>query len=428
MSRIVTGQLDCGAALVVEPIPSVASVALNWLLPVGAATDPPDGDGLAAMLGELIFRGAGRLDSRGHSDALDRLGVQRSSQVLTHHLRLTATLVGDRLRGALPLLADMVTAPALPADAVDAVRSLCLQSLDGLDDEPQHLVMLRLRERHLPPPFHRHGYGDRSVLQQCAIETLRASWAERCRPGGSILAAAGAVDPDALAGQLNELLADWSGTATPTTESGAPPRGHDHTAQDTAQMHIGLAYDAPRESDPKSMHERLAVGVLSGGTSARLFTEVRQKRSLCYSVGASYGAGRDYGLVTLYAGTTPERAQETLDVCSAEIERLADGVTGDELDRAVIGLKSHLIMQGESTAARAAAIGSDYFRLGRARTLDELAREVDAITSDALNDYLASRRFGDLTVASVGPGKSGQLPISLRKNGTGTELPAADSC
>ena len=122
MSRIVTGQLDCGAALVVEPIPSVASVALNWLLPIGAATDPPDGDGLAAMLGELVFRGAGGLDSRGHSDALDRLGVQRSSQVLTHHLRLTATLVGDRLRATLPLLANMVVRPALMWTAHSASR------------------------------------------------------------------------------------------------------------------------------------------------------------------------------------------------------------------------------------------------------------------------------------------------------------------
>jgi predicted Zn-dependent peptidase len=168
-------------------------------------------------------------------------------------------------------------------------------------------------------------------------------------------------------------------------------------------MHIGVAYDAPPESDPKSMHERLAVGVLSGGTSARLFTEVRQKRSLCYSVGASYGAGRDYGVVTLYAGTTPQRAQETLDVCLAEIERIREGVTDSEFDRAVIGLKSHLIMQGESTSARAAAIGSDYFRLGRARTLDDVAREIDAITPDAINAYLGSRQFGDLTMASVGP-------------------------
>ncbi|MHC4129101.1 MAG: insulinase family protein, partial [Planctomycetota bacterium] len=99
----------------------------------------------------------------------------------------------------------------------------------------------------------------------------------------------------------------------------------------------------------------------------------------------------------------PQRAQETLDVCSAEIERLREGVTANELDRAVTGLKSHLVMQGESTAARAAAIGNDYFRLGRARTLDDLVGEIDAITPDALNAYLRSRQFGDLTVASVGP-------------------------
>jgi predicted Zn-dependent peptidase len=405
MSRIVTRQLGCGAALIVEPIASAGSVALSWLLPVGAATDAPDGDGMAAMLGEMVFRGAGNLDSRGHSDALDRLGVQRSSTVLTHHLRLSATLVGDRLPEALPLLADMVIEPALPADALEAVRSLCVQALDGLDDDPQHLVMLRLREHHLPPPFHRHGYGQRTVIERCTIEALRASWAQRCRPGGTIVTAAGAVDPGALAATLDELLAGWSGAATPPEAAGPPPRGHTHTDQDTAQMHIGLAFDAPPEPHPESMHERLAIGVLSGGTSARLFTEVRQKRSLCYSVGASYGAGREYGVVTLYAGTTPQRAQETLDVCAAEIQRLREGVTQEEYDRAVTGLKSRLVMQGESTSARAAALGNDYFRLGRARSLDDVMREIDAVTLDALNGYLRSRQFGELTVASVGPVK-----------------------
>ena len=158
-----------------------------------------------------------------------------------------------------------------------------------------------------------------------------------------------------------------------------------------------------RHRDPHSMLERLAVGVLSGGTSARLFTEVRQKRSLCYSVGASYSAGRDTGMVSLYAGTTPQRAQETLDVCAAEVEHLRDGVAADEFARAQVGLKSHLIMQGESSAARAAAIGSDRFRIGRARTLDELALAIESITLDQLNDYLGQREFGTATVASIGP-------------------------
>ncbi len=403
MSDIVTTQLDGGAVLVVEPIASVASAALTWRVPVGSATDPPDGDGLAAMLTELIFRGAGGLDSKGHSDALDRVGVQRSDAVLTHHLRLSAALLGNRVAEALPLIAAMVTAPDLAGDALEAVRSLCLQSLDSLDDDPQHLVMIRLREHHLAPPFNRHGYGSREVLERCSIEVLRQSWADRCRPEGTIVAAAGAVDPAALSRQLNELLAGWSGRPTSPQELGPPQRGRVHISQDTAQMHIGIAYDAPREAEPDARLERLAIGVLSGGTSARLFTEVRQKRSLCYSVGASYHAGRDRGLVALYAGTTPQRAQETLDVCMAEIERLREGVARDEFDRASIGLKSHLIMQGESTAARASAIGYDHFRLGRTRTLDDLARRIDAITLDELNAYLAGREFGEFTVATIGP-------------------------
>ena len=403
MSDIVTSQLDGGVVLVVEPIPSVASVALTWRVPVGSATDPPDGDGLAAMLSELIFRGAGGLDSKGHSDALDRVGVQRSAAVLTHHLRLSAALLGDRLAEALPLIAAMVTAPDLAGDALEAVRSLCLQSLDSLDDDPQHLVMLRLRQHHLAPPFNRHGYGCRDVLSRCSIEVLRQSWANRCRPEGTIVAAAGAVDPAALSRQINELLAGWSGRPPSPQELGPPQRGRVHISQDTAQMHIGIAYDAPREADPDARLERLAVSVLSGGTSARLFTEVRQKRSLCYSVGASYSAGRDHGVVTLYAGTTPERAQETLDVCTAEVERLRDGVSGDELHRAMIGIKSHLVMQGESTGARAAAPGHDQFCLGRARSLEERAREIESITLGELNDYLRSRQFSEFTTASIGP-------------------------
>jgi predicted Zn-dependent peptidase len=151
------------------------------------------------------------------------------------------------------------------------------------------------------------------------------------------------------------------------------------------------------------MLERLAVGVLSGGTSGRLFTEVRQKRALCYSVGASYRGGKEHGMVSLYAGTTPERAQETVDVCLAEIHRLREGATASELDRAANRLKAHLVMAGESTAARAAAIASDQFRIGRPRSLQEFAAAVDAVTLDALNDYLARRDFGEFTVASIGP-------------------------
>ena len=409
MAGISTTTLDCGATLLVEPAENVASVAFGVLLPAGSASEAPDEDGYAAMLSELLFRGAGRRDSREHSDDLDRLGVQRSSRVLTHHLRLGAVMVGSRAINALELMGDMITQPALPDDAIDAVRRLCLQALDSLDDDPNRLVMIRLREHHLPPPFNRHACGDRGVLEQCSIDSIRRAWSSRAVPGGSIFSLAGAVDSDQAADRLNELLGGWAGEHREPEKTGKPSRGCSHTTQDTSQVHIGIAFDAPPELNEDSMLERLAIGVMSGGTSGRLFTEVRQKRSLCYSVGASYHAGRDRGLVSLYAGTTPERAQETVDVCIEQIQALRKGARADEFARAVIGLKSHLVMQGESTSARAAAIATDHFRLGRARTLNELADAVDAVTLETLNAYLARRDFGEFTMATIGPTEL-QLP------------------
>jgi predicted Zn-dependent peptidase len=138
-----------------------------------------------------------------------------------------------------------------------------------------------------------------------------------------------------------------------------------------------------------------------------LFNEVRQKRALCYSVHAGYSAGRDYGIISAYAGTTPQRAQETLDVTISEFRKLYGGSTSgaseDEFKRAIIGLKSHLVMQGESTSARAGALANDIFRIGRPRPLTELAERIDGVTLDKLNDYLATRELGPMTIASIGP-------------------------
>jgi predicted Zn-dependent peptidase len=111
-------------------------------------------------------------------------------------------------------------------------------------------------------------------------------------------------------------------------------------------------------------------------------------------------------MVALYAGSTPERAQETLDTMLGELERFERGVDEGEFRRAVIGMKSRLVMQGESTAARAAAIGADWYRLGRCRSLDELSAEVDAVTLDRLNDWIR-RSMGEqwrkaMTLCTVG--------------------------
>jgi predicted Zn-dependent peptidase len=123
-------------------------------------------------------------------------------------------------------------------------------------------------------------------------------------------------------------------------------------------------------------------------------------------VWASYGAEREYGRTVAYAGTTPERAQETLDVTLNELRRIgrADGkITEEELERARIGMKSRLVFSGESSSARATALAHDVRKLGRARSLDEMAARIDGVELGALNAYLAGRELGRVTVATIGP-------------------------
>ena len=230
-------------------------------------------------------------------------------------------------------------------------------------------------------------------------------WQAHALPKGSILALAGDVDGSAIESQMNALLAGWVGSA-PTPKIGpVGPRGYAHENDPSAQVQIMWIADAPTEASPDSILEKLLISVLSGGMSGRLFSEVREKRGLCYAVSAGYRGDKDWGTMTAYVGTTPQRAQESLDVLQAEIDRItspAGAVTAQEFQRAKIGMKSSLIFSGESSGARASTIAADIRRLGRPRSLDEMAAEVEAVTLEQLNAYAQQRRWGSVTIQTMG--------------------------
>jgi predicted Zn-dependent peptidase len=398
-----THQLSCGAHLIVEQIDGVASCALKWLVPAGSACDPTGSIGVSAMLEELLFRGAGDLDTRSLSDAMDRCGLQRHTHVGTHHLQLSGLCTAGELDLAIDLLSTVMLSPTLPADSLEAVRSLCLQELDALEDDPRSEVMLRLRQQHRCAPFNRSGYGERESLESMDLEAVRAAWQTSVVPEGSIISIAGNVEAQQLSDRFESLLSTWSGGHAEPAIEAAADRGVSHITRDSNQSHIAMAWDAPNASDEDTLLEHVVCRILSGSSSGRLFTEVRQKRSLCYSVGASYRAGRDDGVISLYAGTTPDRAQETLDVCRAECDRMREGVSADELTRAQLGLESEVVMGGESTAARTSALAMDWYKLGRVRTLQEVITELRAVTLEELNGYLARREHGEPTLVTMGP-------------------------
>ena len=406
MTSISQLTMSNGLTVVVESNPGVRSAGVVWMLPAGAASDPADRLGLSALWAELLMRGAGDHDSRSQADAFDRVGADRSARVSSRFLSLSLSVVGDRLHEALPLLVDMVRSPRFDEASVGPSKELCLQAIEALKDDPGERAVLGARARHLTPPFNRSTMGSVEGIRATTREELVERWRERAAPRGSILAVAGNVDPAKIASQLETLLSGWEGAADEPVPSGEAPRGYAHETDKTNQVQIILAADAPAEPDDRSLLEKLAVSVLSGGMSSRLFTEVREKRGLCYSVHARYGGDRDFGLLSADVGTQPDRAQQSIEVLFEELRRITtpEGrVTPEEFARAVVGMKSRLVFSGESTGARASALAGDTHRLGRPRSLDEVASKIDTITLDRLNEYLATRSLGRVTVQTVGP-------------------------
>jgi predicted Zn-dependent peptidase len=120
-------------------------------------------------------------------------------------------------------------------------------------------------------------------------------------------------------------------------------------------------------------------------------------------VNASLHTQRDRAAVFCYAGTTAERAQETLDVTIGELQRLSQGIEANELDRLKARIKSSLIMQQESSSSRSGALAREWYHLGRARTLDEIGALIDALTRDSINSFLEANPPKDLLVVTLGP-------------------------
>ena len=402
-SEVFHHQFANGLTLVAERISGVQSAAFSVMVPAGAASDPPDASGAASVLADLTFRGAGDRDSRQLVTHLDALGLQRSETVDTHHTVLSGVLLGRNLADALAAYGDVVRRPRLPADELPAVKALAVQRRAALEDEPRQKVLVELVARWYPYPLGRCALGQAAHIEGLTHERLVEDFQTRYQPAGAIVGVAGRLEWGPLVEQTGELFADWRpGEPVVLPEGSAGPKT-DHLSRETAQTQIGIAYASVPYSHPDYFLARAGVGVLSGGMSGRLFTEVREKRSLCYAVYAVLHSLKDRGSVLCYAGTTKDRAQQTLEVTLAELRRLTQGIEPDELDRVKAGLKSAVIMQQESTMARSMAIARDWYHLGRVRSLEELHELIGGLEAEAVAAHLQRIPPENFTVLTLGP-------------------------
>lgn len=412
MQSILSETFPNGLTLLAEPMPWLESAAFALLIPGGSARDPASKQGLANLLCDMVQRGCGVRDSRQFLNDLEFLGMDHSASVSLLYTLYGGATVAENIYRVLPIFADMVISPHLPEAQLEDSRQVCFQELRAYEDDLARRMMANLRQLRYGDPYGRVACGSEEAVASITLNDVRGHFEQTYGSTGAILSVAGKVDWAQLRDCVADAFADWWERPLPPVSEAPCEEIYRHVQVDSAQTHIGVAYPVVPYDDPDYYLARGAVGVLSDGMSSRLFTKVREERGLCYTVDASYHALQHRASTLCYAGTTTDRAQETLDVMLAELRELPAGVTESELERLKARFKSGLLMQQESSSSRSTTMAAQWYFLGRVKTLDEVSAIIDDLTCARINRYLAANPPCDFRYATLGA-KQLELPVGV---------------
>lgn len=396
--------LPNGLTLIGESLPHFESVAFTLRVPAGSACDPPERYGLSSFLCEMMLRGAGKLDNRAFLEKIDRIGIDRSESVSPNFLVFNGAALTENFADALRLYADVIRRPRLPKNMMEASRMVLFQEVLSAKDDPSNQLMEKVKERFYGKTLGHDPDGDEESLVTITWRDVKGFYEKYVRPDGMILAVAGNFVWEKLVAETESLFGDWPAKNISPVEHAEPEpyEKYFHLDYDSQQTHISLVWETVPFSHPDRILAWAGISALSGGMSSRLFTEVREKRGLCYTVDASCHSMKDRAGVFCYAASGADTAQKTLDVMLAEIEKLRLGVYPEELAAMKARYKSSLVMQQESCGAWCGGMAGDFFHLGRVRTKEEIQQTVDELTLEAINAYLAEHPPAEIACGTLG--------------------------
>lgn len=401
-------QLDNGLMVATERVPGARSVATGAWVVVGARDEPAPLSGVSHFLEHLLFKGTPTRSARDISAAIERVGGDMNAFTSKEYTSYYCRVPGDRLALGLDVLGDVLSRPALRDDDVETEREVILEELMMDDDSPEDVVHRDLAEALFPDhPLGRETAGERETVEAISADDVRSFFAEWYRAANMVVAVAGPDDHDAVLGQVVAAFGDVAEGGSRPVRSAPPPVGgavDRARADDTEQAHVTVGYRAFARTDARREALDVLNHALGGGTSSRLFDEIRERRGLSYSVYSATSAYADGGALSVYAGTGPQHLAEVRDVIDFELAVLAaNGLTADELDIAVGYLTGAFVMGLEDTGARMGRLGGLLATLGSVRSVEEQLARWRSVTLADVAAVAAEVLSGPKVTSTVGP-------------------------
>jgi predicted Zn-dependent peptidase len=373
-------RLSNGAAVLCDPMPGLETLALTVVVDGGARYEPIERSGWSHLLEHMVFKGAGGRDAREIAETVEAAGAQINAATGYERTSFQIRALAGALPLAMEILASLVLDPALDADELEREKDVVIQEIAEAYDTPDdHVFELAQGRAFQGQALGRPILGSAESVQRADRSALDAWRKALYAPRRIAVSAAGAVDEAELLSLADSLFGRAEAGPMLASEGAIFTGGVAGLSRRIEQANLVWALPAPGVKDEAWFALRLFAEILGGGMASRLFQEAREKRGLAYSIDAWSDTYADAGMLGVYAGAQPDKAQDLAALVAHEILALAEAVTDAELARAKAQAKSALFMAREQPLSRAEHAASQTFLFGSPLAPAHLREAIDAV-------------------------------------------------
>ena len=401
---VMLSRLPNGMRVLTDRMDSVETVSIGVWVDVGTRHEPAAINGVAHLLEHMAFKGTTRRSALDIAAEIEAVGGHVNAYTSREHTAYYAKVLKADVGLAVDILADILQHSTFDAGELERERTVILQEIGQAQDTPDDIIFDLFQERAFPAqPMGQPVLGRAEIIKAMNRDAVAGYQKRTYAAPGMTLVAAGNLMHDQLVGLAERAFGDLAAKSEAHTEPARYEGGDTREARDLEQVHVLLGFPGFSFLDRDYYAASVLSTALGGGMSSRLFQEIREKRGLVYSIYSFSHSYSDGGVFGIYAGTGEDEAAELMPVLCAEVKKLSEGLTREELARARAQLKAGLLMSLEGTGARCEQQASHLLVFGKPLDPAELVRHIDAVDEDAV--IRVARRFssGAPTVAALGP-------------------------
>jgi len=401
--------LDNGLRIVTTTMPHTRSVSICFFIGVGSRYESEDEAGISHFIEHLLFKGTSkRATAKEISETIEGVGGMLNGGTDKESTLYWARVAQPHFPLALDLLVDILLHSKFEPQEIERERQIIIEEINMTKDSPSQQVHLLIDELLWPGhPLGRDIAGTKDSIAAVTRDTLLGYIESQYLPVNTVVAIAGNIQHEEAVAAVSQATGNWSKQRprpgySPYQEQPNPRLKVER--RDTEQVHLCLALPGVSLFHPKRFTLDLLNVILGEGMSSRLFSEIRDKLGLTYSIHSYVDHFLDSGSLIVYAGVEPRNLLAVIEAILEQLSRLREPVPQSELSKAKELSKGRLLLRMEDTRSVAGWMGGQEVLLGDILTVDQVVSIIDAITADELKELAQELIVGDsLRLAAVGP-------------------------